>query len=311
MTDALVRRTVRVDRGERDRSALTSALACAVLAGGNGVCVRLSNRELTALWGAGLRFCLAGVTLVVVVRLRRFPVPRGRALRGAVLYGLLNFAGAFALAYYGLVRIEAGLGGALLGLVPLATLLLAAAHGQEELRSDAMLGGLFALAGVAVISRASLDAAVPPASVLALLGSVACFAEAAVVVRRFPPVHPVTMNAVGMSVAGAVLVAGAIVTGESLVVPRQAATWIALAYLVPIGSILVFMLYLSVLERWPASRAVYIDVLIPPVTVVLSAFLLDEQVGPELVAGGLLILMGVYLGAIRPRARLSTRRRGV
>lgn len=277
-----------------------AALACAVLAGGNAVCIRVSNRELSALWGAGLRFCLAGAVLLALVQIRKVAWPEGRALVGAVLFGLLNFAGAFALGYYGLVHIEAGVGGAILALVPLATLLFAVAHGQETVRPHAVVGGVLAVIGVAAISQASLGKAVPLRSVLALLASVACFAEAAVLVRRFPPVHPLAMNAVGMTLAGAVLVAGAVAIGDPIALPRHASTWMALAYLVPIGSIAVFQLYVTVLRRWPASRAVYIDVVIPVVTVVLSAVILDERIGPELAGGGLLILLGVYLGAVRP-----------
>jgi drug/metabolite transporter (DMT)-like permease len=54
-----------------------------------------------------------------------------------------------------------------------------------------------------------------------------------------------------------------------------------------------------VLRHWPASRAAYTFVLIPFVTVVLSAWLLDEPVGLALLFGGLLILAGVYVGALR------------
>jgi len=286
---------------------VAAALACAVLAGGNAVCIRVSNRELSALWGAGLRFSLAGAVLLVVVQVRQVALPQGRAFVGAAVFGLLNFAGAFSLGYYGLVHIEAGVGGAILALVPLATLLFAVAHRQETLRPHAVVGGVLAVLGVAAISQASLGEAVPLSAVLALLGSVACFAEAAVLVRRFPPVHPLAMNAVGMTLAGAVLVAGAVAIGDPIALPRHATTWMALAYLVPIGSIAVFQLYVAVLGRWPASRAVYIDVVIPVVTAVLSAVILDERVGPELAGGGFLILLGVYLGAARPTTQTRSR----
>lgn len=290
-----------------DRRVAVAALACAVLAGGNAVGIRLSNRELAPVWGAGLRFCLAGAALLIVVQIRKIAWPHGRALLGAALFGLLNFAGAFALGYYAFLHIEAGVGGAMLALVPLATLLFAVAHGQEALRPGAVVGGLVAVVGVAVISQASLSKAVPPTAVLAALGSVACFAEAAVMVRSFPPVHPLAMNAVGMTLAGAVLVAGAVVVGEPLAVPRHATTWMALGYLVPMGSIAVFQLYLVVLAHWPASRAVYIDVIVPLVTVVLSGVILGERMGADLARGGFLILLGVYLGAVRPMkpSRLS------
>jgi drug/metabolite transporter (DMT)-like permease len=45
-------------------------------------------------------------------------------------------------------------------------------------------------------------------------------------------------------------------------------------------------------------------VIIPFVTLLLSAWLDNEPVGVGLVAGGLLILAGVYVGALRP-ARIT------
>ena len=68
-----------------DRLALTVFFTSSILAGGNAVAIRFSNRELEPLWGAGLRFALATALLAVVMVVLRFPVPRGRALGGAVL----------------------------------------------------------------------------------------------------------------------------------------------------------------------------------------------------------------------------------
>jgi drug/metabolite transporter (DMT)-like permease len=284
-----------------ERVALISFVTGAVLAGGNAVAVRFSNRELAPLWGAGLRFALSAMILVVIMSVLRLPLPRGRALVGAALFGALNFGGAFAFAYYALIELHAGLSQTFLALVPLATLLLAILQRQEHLRASAVLGSLVALAGVAVISGASVGGSVPTVSLLAMLGAVLCFAEAAVVVRWFPKVHPVTINAVGMGSGAALLLAGSLVAGEPLTLPTRPETWAAIAYLVPVGSVLVFILYLVVLRYWAASRAAYTFVIIPFVTVALSAWLLDERVGLSLLFGGILILTGVYVGALRFR----------
>jgi drug/metabolite transporter (DMT)-like permease len=286
-------------RGDAERVALAAFLSGAALAGGNAVAIRFSNRELDPLWGAGVRFSVAAALLIAIMAVLRLRPPRGRALNGALLYGLLTFAGAFALAYYALVRLHAGFGQILLALVPLAALLLTAAQRQERLRLAGLLGSLLALAGVAVMSTASLAEEVPLPSLLAGVGSAFCFAQGAVVVRHFPPVHPVTMNAVGMTAGAAVLLAGALLAGESIELPRDGETWAAISYLVVVGSVVVFLLYLVVLDRWPASRAAYQFVLIPFVTVGLSAWLDDEPVGAGLALGGLLVLAGVYVGALR------------
>ncbi len=282
-----------------ERVALASFVVGSVLAGGNAVGIRFSNRELAPLWGAGLRFSLAAALLIAVMAVLRLAFPRGRALAGAVVFGALNFGAGFALTYYALVRMHAGFGQILLAVVPLATLLLAVVWRQERLRTAAVVGSLLALAGIALMSRAPLDADVPPLSLLAAIGSALCFAQAAVLVRKFPPVHPVTINALGMATGGALLVLGSVVADEPIALPERAATRAAIGYLVAIGSVVVFVLYLVVIRRWGASRAAYTFVVIPFVTIVLSGWLDDEPVGPGLLLGGLLVLTGVYVGALR------------
>jgi drug/metabolite transporter (DMT)-like permease len=285
---------------DRNGTALAAFLAGTFLAGGNAVGVRVSNRELDPLWGAGLRFLLAALLLGAVVSVMRLPLPRGRALLGALLYGTLIFGGAFSLAYYALVRIHAGLGQTLLALVPLATLLLAVLQRQERLRAGAILGTVLSVVGIAVISGVSNRETVPMLSLLAVLGAMFCFAEATVLIRRFPPVHPVTTNAVGMAAGATILVALSLLLGDSIVLPERDATWLALAYMVVLGSGPVFVLYVVVVRLWSASRAAYSFVLIPVVTVMLSAWIDDEPIGAGLVLGGLLVLAGVYVGALRP-----------
>lgn len=284
-----------------DRAALALFAACVVLAGGNAVGVRFSNRELDPLWGAALRFGTASLILLAVMAVRRLRPPRGRALAGAVLFGVLNFGVTFALAYYALVRIHAGLGQTLLALVPLVTLLLAVAQHLERFHLLAGVGTLCAAAGVGVISRAPFQGAVPTLSVLAMLGAVLSFSQSIVLVRRLPKVHPVTMNAVGMTAAAVLLFAGSAAAGDTWKLPDRAATWWALAYVVVAGSVLTFVLYLMVIQRWGASRAAYLFVVVPVVTILLSAWLDDEPLTASLLLGTPLILLGVYLGALRGR----------
>jgi drug/metabolite transporter (DMT)-like permease len=290
-------------RLDRDVTAVSAFAVGTVLAGGNAVGVRVSNRELDPLWGAGLRFLLAACFLGLVMAAMRLTLPRGRALLGVVLYGALIFGGAFSFAYYALVRIHAGLGQTLLALVPLATLLLAAAQRQERLRVEPLVGTLLSVAGIGVVSSVTGSDTLPALSLLAVLGSVLCFAEATVLVRRFPAVDPVTTNAVGMVTGAAILIAISALLKESIVVPESGATWLALAYMVLLGSGPVFVLYVVVVRLWSASRAAYTFVLIPLVTVVLSGWIDDEPIDTGLLLGGPLVLAGVYVGALRATPR--------
>jgi drug/metabolite transporter (DMT)-like permease len=108
------------------------------------------------------------------------------------------------------------------------------------------------------------------------------------------------MNAVGMVTAAALLLGGAALAGDPFALPQRPSTWVAVAYVGVVGSVVVFVVYLIVARIWSASRAAYLFVVTPVVTVFLSAWLDDEPIGSGLVAGGLLVLAGVYIGALRP-----------
>jgi drug/metabolite transporter (DMT)-like permease len=271
----------------------------ATFSGGTAIGIRFSNRELDPMWGASLRFAFASALLLGVMAVMRLALPRGRAMAGALIYGTLHYGVAMALAYYGLVHLHAGQGQTLMSLVPLLVLLLAALQGQERLRIAGMVGALLAVVGVAALSQAAIADGVPVVSFLALVLCGLSLAQASVLVRRFPSVHPVTLNAVGAGVGAAMLLAGSVLIGETNAVPQRTETWIALGYLAMFGSAAAFVLYVFVLNRWPASRAAYSFVISPFVTVALSTQLDDEPLHAGLIAGGILILAGVYIGALR------------
>ena len=78
--------------GDSGRVLVLAFAANAILAGGNSVAIRFSNRELAPLWGATLRFALAAALLLAVTAALRLTMPRGKALQGALLYGVSNSA---------------------------------------------------------------------------------------------------------------------------------------------------------------------------------------------------------------------------
>jgi drug/metabolite transporter (DMT)-like permease len=284
-----------------ERTALWAFVATNVAVGINPVAVRFCNRELDPIWGAALRFGIAAAIFAVIVGARSLPLPRGRALAGAVLFGLLNFAGTVGFAYYALVHVHAGVGQIVYALTPLVTLLLAALERQERLQARALGGAFLAAVGVTLLGAGALAGTVPTSSVLALLASLLCVSQAAVTIRQFPPVHSVSLNMIGCATAFVVLTPLSVGSGETIALPHEAETWLALAWVVVIGSGVMFTLYLVVLRYWAASRAAYVFVLSPLLTVLLSSLLDDEPIGGALVVGGAIILAGVYVGALRPR----------
>ncbi len=291
-----------------ERSTLLAFFAVVLFGGANAIGVRQTVQELSPFWGATIRIAAAGLIMLAIAVATRRKLPRGRSLAGAVLYGVVGFAASYGFVYAGMRETPAGTAQVLIALTPLLTFGLAIVHGQERFRAQGLLGAVIALAGVAFVFADQVSANVPVASlVLVLLGTV-CIAETGVIAKWIPRSDPFATNAVAMLTGAAILVVLSLAAGEPWVLPTQAATWAAIAYLVVPGSVVMFALYLYTLERWTASAVSYLTLLLPLVTVSLAAVLIGERPSPSFVLGGLVILAGVYVGAflrIRP-GRAST-----
>ncbi len=271
-----------------------------VLFGGlNAIAVRQTVLELAPLWSAALRFVAAGVGLMAIVAATRRPLPGGAAFRGAMLYGAFGFSASFALIYHAIRDMSAGTAQVIIALTPLMTFGLAIAQGQERFRLSGLVGGLVAVAGIAIVMVDQLSIDVPIQSLLLVVGGTVFIAESTVVAKRIPRADPIATNAVAMLTGGGLLLTASFVVGETHAVPGQSATWIALGYLVTLGSILMFGLYLLAIQRWTASAVSYTTLLLPLVTVTVGALLTGERVSPALVGGAAVIVVGVYLGAFR------------
>lgn len=283
-----------------ERLTLVAFIASIILGGNNAIAVRFSNVELPPFFGAAIRFASAALILFLVVLALRLPLPKGRSLVGAILYGALQFGISYALMYWSLLQVPAGLFQVILALVPLLTFVFAIAHRQETFQWRTLAGGLLAVGGIAIIFRDRLIEDVPLLSMLAVVLAAACIAESIVLFKTFPKSHPITTNALAMAVGAGILFVISLFAREVPELPSLPATWAALLYLVLFGSIGTFVLALYVLTRWTATASSYVLVLMPVVTVLFAAWLAGEAVTGVLLMGGLLVLLGVYVGALAP-----------
>ena len=271
-----------------------------LLASANVIAVKFTNQELPPFWGASTRFAIATLLFYGVVLYQRLKFPRGRALAGAILFGILQFGLGFALAYLALLEIPASLASVFLATVPLFTLLFAFIARLESIRMRGVLGALLAIAGTAIMFGTGAGKAIPIGYILAAYGAVVCFSLAPVVVKLFPQIHPAIMNTVGMFTGTLILLCLSLFNGETAVIPNRMETWIAQIYLITLGSVGVFGLILFLLKRWTASGMSYQTVLSPIITIGLSAWLLGESLTRGLILGSIFVIAGVYVGALAP-----------
>lgn len=280
----------------------TFALAV-TLGGANFVAVRFSNEELAPFWGAGLRFALAALLFVLIVVALRPPWPRGRVLMLTIGYGTLAFAVTYALMYWALVRVTAGVATIVLAAVPLVTLLLAVALRLERLSGRGVAGSLLALGGITWMARGPGPVVLPLSALLVLGAAAVAFGLSIIVGKKLSGNHPAMTNAVGMAAGSLLLLVLSAAVGEDWVLPREPDVVWAVIYLVTFGSVGLFVLVLLVVRRWTASASSYMFVLFPIATLALGAWLADEPITAQAVTGGVLVMLGAWFGVFSRRGR--------
>jgi drug/metabolite transporter (DMT)-like permease len=284
-----------------------SLFAVAVTLGGaNFIGVRFSNRELDPFWGAAFRFSLAALLFIAIAAVLRLRWPRGRQLGFTMLYGFLSFGLFYALMYWALVRVNAGVATVVMAVVPLVTLLLAAAHGMERLGLRSMVGSVLAIAGIVWMTFGPQEVVLPYTALLAFLAAALTAGESVILSKKVSGNHPAMTNAVAMATGAVVLLVISAVTGDRWAFPTEGEVIWSVVYLVTLGSAGLFVVLLLVVRQWTASATSYAFVLFPVSTMLLGAWIADEPITGQGVAGAILVMSGVWFGALSPGARPSS-----
>lgn len=283
-----------------ERNVLLAFGAFIVVGGGASVAIRITYGEMAPFWAATSRFAIAALIFWGLVAARKLPLPRGRALLGAVLFGALTVGLAFALIGWGLVETPASVYQILMALVPLATLFLSSFQGVEAITQRGIIGSLLAVVGIAVTVAGTDASGISIPHIIAILVAAVFIAEGGVLIKRFPKNPPVMTNAIAMTTGTLILAAVSLLRGETWNAPTETDTWVAFIYLTLFVTVVAFMLYMFVLGKWTASGTSYGFVLVPLVTIVVAATVAGESITPAFLAGAVLVLAGVYVGALMP-----------
>ena len=292
-----------------DRATLLAFAIVVLVGGSNAIAVRFMVHDMPALWSAAIRFGAAGLILLAITAASRRKLPRGKSLVGALAYGAFGFAASYGLLYTALRDVPASTAMVMLALNPLFTFGLAIAHRQEHFRPLGLAGGMIAATGIAIVFSDQLKAAVPLVPLLLVVVAAVAMSESAVIVKLIPRSDPFATNSVAMLAGGGLLLIASVVAGEPFALPASGASWLALGYLVALGSIVLFTAYVYAISRWTASAMSYTTLLMPLVTISLGAVLFSEPVTVSFLVGGAITLAGVYVGSFvgrTLRAPIST-----
>jgi len=260
-----------------------------------------------AMLGA-IRLAIGALGLLGVMWLGRLPFPRTATHLPAYLFmAVFNTAIPFVLIPWGETRIDSALAAILNATVPLFTIVIAHFWLSDERITPARLGGLLVgFLGVVVLMRRNLGMAHAARSLTgqaAVLLSAISYAVAATFSRRHLRGHPPLLQATMVVLFADVFVWLAAAVGERpLRLPAFPVTWIALTWLGLLGSCVAYLLYYYLINAWGPTRASLVAYVFPVIGLLLGILVLHEAADWRLLAGTVLVVIGIAVVNLRPGA---------
>jgi drug/metabolite transporter (DMT)-like permease len=274
---------------------------------GNYIVGKIALREFSPLLLAGLRIGFAGVMtlpLYVWERAKRRPgrPPQATSLPHILqllVLGLLGVTLNQVFFVVGLSRTSVAHAAILIGLTPIQVLIIAGLRGQERITARKAVGMAIALAGVAVL-KAFEPAAGTGATWLGdfyILLTGLCFALFTVFGKEVTAQYStITMNTYAY-VGGAIALLPLTLweAAHQHLAHVSIVGWLAAIYMALFPSVIAYLIYYHALAHMTASRVSAFSYLQPVFASIMGVVILGETLGAPVIAGGAVILAGVYL----------------
>lgn len=272
--------------------------------GGTWIAGRVIAQELSApLAVAALRFVLSGLAVGAFMLLSEGRLPFPESGRDWGLIWALGFFGIFLYGlcfFFGLQRIPAGRGALVVALNPAVIVITAWLIGKERMTTRKAIGSLIALAGCLTVIGNGDPLALFQGTVglgeWLIVGCVMSWTAYTFIgwqaSGRFSPLAT-TFYA---SLSGAVLLGlAALVQGDIDPAAWSWRVWSGMGFLAIFGTAIAYTWFTDAVHRLGAGHASIFINLVPVFAVLQAALLLDERLGLAVLAGGALVIAGVWL----------------
>lgn len=273
-------------------------LVVVLIWGANFSFMKMALGEMSGMSFAGLRFSLAAVILLGVLRLREGSIGLPReAWRPLIWMGLLSNTLYQVFFMYGLVHTSVANASLIIATTPLMVALLGGLTGIEALRRPVLMGGVLGFAGVALIlaGKGAQLGVGGLAGDVAIFGATLCWAVFTLAVRAFRvPISTLRLTAWTMATgAPGLLLLGA----PDLVALDWAGlslrAWTGVWYATLLAIVVAYLLWNNAVRVVGSGRTAIFNSMIPLVAMLVAWPLLGEHPLPLQIGGAVLIVSGI------------------
>lgn len=270
------------------------------------VVIKITADFVPPLLQAGIRSAGATIAVLAWMLWRRIPLlNRDGSLVPGLWAGIL-FGAEFALIFYGLTLTTASRGTILIYTAPFWVALGSHVFVPGERIRMVQLGGLvLAFLGVLLTFAGRLQAPQPEELLgdALMVGAAMLWAATTVLIKasKLRTVSPYKTLLYQLAVSAVVLLLGAILAGESFVIPATPFVIGSLGFQILAVASVSYLAWFWLMTRYPVSRLSAFSFLTPIFGVLCGALYLDERVSVSLLLALGLVALGIYLVNTPPR----------
>ncbi|MCJ7584841.1 MAG: EamA family transporter [Anaerolineales bacterium] len=278
-------------------------LAIYLIWGSTYLAIRYAVESIPPFLMAGTRFLIAGIVLYTWRRLAGDPAPTARQWRSTAIIGLLLLLGGNGLVSWAEQTVPSGIAALLIGSIPLWMVLTESIRrGGVKPGLSAVLGLITGFAGILVLIWPLLTGTsehLNPLGVVALLFAAFSWAVGSVYSKsaELPPSSLMTTAAEMLTGSLGLYFIGALLDEWKMLdfATITARSWLGLAYLTVLGSLVGFVAYAWLLRHAPISLVATYAYVNPLVAILLGSLLAQESFSARILLAALIIIGSVVL----------------
>lgn len=277
-----------------DRRTIFALFLVYVVWGSTYLVMRFAVEGLPPLLMGGVRFVIAGVILVTVLRLKGEALPTAKQWLWSAPVGALFFLLGNGLVAIAEQKISSGIAAVVCATMPLWAAAMAPLFG-EKTSSREWIAMVLGMAGVVILSTGSELRADLPSTLVLMIAPIA-WALGSLLARRLPLPKGLMSAGAQMVTGGVILLFVALIRGERFPPDPSFKSVASMVYLIVFGSLVAFSAYSYLLRNTRPAVAMSYSYVNPAIAVLLGAALGAEELhGHTLIATALIIAATVVM----------------
>lgn len=275
-------------------------IAVCIIWGTTYLAIRIGVEDIPPMLFAGIRWIVAGIIFIVILLLSGKSLPSKGNIKHIAVMGIAMLGFGNGLVVIGEQWISSGLAALLITTVPFWIVgMESLLPSGPKLNYKIILGLFIGIIGISLIFGSDWDDLFKLEyllGVLSIFGAVVAWSFGSVYSKyKKVGIHPLMSASVQMLIAGTLQTLLGIFLGEQHNIIYSQEGLLSLGYLIIVGSIFGYGSYIYAIEHLPLSLVSTYAYINPIIAVFLGWIVLDEKINFMIVAGALIIILGVIL----------------